>query len=354
MLNGCYLRNGAEFYVAINNKGLWPNLTVLDSGEIGAIVYNQPSHGFGEGDVELWVSADGGKIWEMRSVASDHSNNPELVRMNHAAGLNANGDLVVLVSGWSAGRQRPTLPMQVCISPDNGETWQRQVTDIRHVPFGDIVCSPDGTLVSALYSSQYADVDVGPPGVVLFASEDDGQTWNEWQRLPGNCNETALLRCSTGKWLAATRIPASDRHDVLVRSGQALQLTTSQDKGEVWSTPQAVSLPSQHPAHLLELHDGPILLTYGSRIPGQYGVMVRLSDDYGESWSMPEPLISVSVPTDCGYPSSVQLEDDTIVTAYYFGKRPHAPEGTPPTYSVPWHHNYHMGVARWDTGLISD
>ena len=67
MLNGCYLRTGAEFYMAINNKGLWPNLTMLSSGEIGAAVYNQPSHGGGEGDVELWVSRDGGTLWELRS-----------------------------------------------------------------------------------------------------------------------------------------------------------------------------------------------------------------------------------------------------------------------------------------------
>ncbi len=349
MLNGCYLRNGAEFYIAINNKGLWPNLTMLLGGEIGAVVYNQPSHGYGEGDFELWVSSDGDTLWELRSVVSDHGEDPELVRMNHAVGLNANGDLVVLVSGHSAGRRPPTLPVQVCISSDGGETWRRQVTNVPHIPFGDIVCKPDGTLVSAMYTSDPADVDSRPPGVVLLASEDDGLTWNEWQRLPGNYNETALLRCSDGRWLAAMRTLGPVRDDVLYYSGGPLQLTTSEDEGETWSSPLPVSLPCQHPAHLLELHDRRILLTYGSRIPGQYGVVVRLSDDHGESWSMPEPLISVSVQTDCGYPSSVQLEDGLIVTAYYFGKQPHTPEGAPPS-SVPWHHHYHMGVARWHTG----
>jgi hypothetical protein len=50
---------------------------------------------------------------------------------------------------------------------------------------------------------------------------------------------------------------------------------------------------------------------------------------------------------DCGYPSSVQLSDDTVVTAYYFGPKhkSYAIETTPG--GLPWHCRYHMGVARW-------
>jgi hypothetical protein len=38
--------------------------------------------------------------------------------------------------------------------------------------------------------------------------------------------------------------------------------------------------------------------------------------------------------TDGGYPSSVQLKDGTIVTAYYCQR-------------IPMHQRYHMGVVRW-------
>ena len=71
------------------------------------------------------------------------------------------------------------------------------------------------------------------------------------------------------------------------------------------------------------------------------------SDDGGESWSAPFVLISMPGSdwhkTDCGYPSSVQLDDGTIVTAYYFG--PKKPEWA--AHGLPWHQRYHMGVARW-------
>ena len=102
--------------------------------------------------------------------------------------------------------------------------------------------------------------------------------------------------------------------------------------------------PGQENANLLELHDGRLLPSFTSRIPGLFGVVLRISDDGGESWSRPCVLLSMPAgdwhKTDCGYPSSVQLADGTLVTAYYFG--PKKPGG-----GLPWHNRYHMGVARW-------
>ena len=73
-MNGCQMLPGAQFYVAIDNKGLWPNLTKLPNGELAAAVYNHPSHGYGDNsDVELWISGDGGVNWEFRSTMSSHT-----------------------------------------------------------------------------------------------------------------------------------------------------------------------------------------------------------------------------------------------------------------------------------------
>ena len=56
MLTGAYLLPEAEFYVAVGNAGLWPDLTMMPDGEIVVAVYNRPNHGRGNGDVELWAS----------------------------------------------------------------------------------------------------------------------------------------------------------------------------------------------------------------------------------------------------------------------------------------------------------
>ncbi len=343
MLSGCNMLAGAEFYVAIDNKGLWPNLTLLPDGEIAAAVYNHPSHGMGCGDIELWVSGDEGRSWKYRSTVSDHAGEPDKIRMNHAVGMNGQGQLVVLVSGWSAGQRRPILPLQVCISGDSGQTWRRHILDTRRVPYGDISLLSDGALVCAMYEYQY-------PGKVsdssLFKSSDGGRSWQPIATIAAS-SETYLL-CSDDKpWLAACRTKPVEAYDPPYAHGTGVVLYRSADKGNIWSNGKLVSPPGQDNAHLLRLADGRLLLSLTSRIPGLFGVTMRLSNDNGDTWSYPFVLVSIPAidwhATDCGYPSSIQVKDGTIVTAFYFG--PKKPELA--ACSTPWHQRYHMGVARW-------
>ncbi len=87
-----------ERYVAVDNVCAWPNLTLLKDGTIVAAIFNHPSHGLAEGDVECWASTDGGKIWKLRGVPAPHE--PRTNRMNVAAGTANDGSLIVLASGW--------------------------------------------------------------------------------------------------------------------------------------------------------------------------------------------------------------------------------------------------------------
>jgi len=348
MLNGCNLLPGAEFYVAIDNKGLWPNLTLLPNGEIVAAVYNHPSHGMGSGsNVELWVSEDEGRMWDCRSTVSDLGDEPTGIRMNHAAGLNSRGELVVLVSGYHEGQRLPFLPTQVCVSADGGRTWDRGLLDDGAVPFGDIVGLPDGQLACPMYKTLSREPRVVDSSV--YFSDDKGRTWGGKSYIAG-ASETHIIRCSDGVWLAAARTACSDRMDGVLPHGSGELLFRSTDEGRTWSEGKPLSPQGQENAHLLELHDGRLLCSFTSRIPGLFGVVMRLSEDSGETWSMPCVLMSIPARdwhrTDIGYPSAVQLPDGTIVTAYYAGpKRPGWANA-----GVPWHQRYHMGVARWDMG----
>ena len=90
------------------------------------------------------------------------------------------------------------------------------------------------------------------------------------------------------------------------------------------------------------LQDRSILLTYGVRLRGMLGVCAMVSRDEGVTWDDPRVLFKTDVyqsntsptGTDGGYPSSVQLENGTILTAYYCQR-------------IPNHQRYHMGVVLW-------
>jgi hypothetical protein len=324
-----------ERFIAIDNVCAWPNLTLLSDGEIIAVIYNQPCHGVWEGDVECWASTDGGVLWTRRGVMATHE--PGTGRYNHAVGLAHDGALVALVSGYGPVPP-PGMPRDpnvkadflinwVCRSTDRGRTWQKAETltlpanTTEVIPFGDIERSPDGTLGVTAYAWNEGKAN----HVYLLRSRDDGHTWGQAVLIGADdYNETDVLCLDEGRWLAAART-LRDQH---------LDLFVSEDGGRSWVCRGPLTLPRQHPAHLLRLADNRILLTYGIRNRGLYGVGARISADLGQTWGPPIVLVDLDDATDGGYPSSVQLTDGTLVTAYYANW-------------VKAHRRYHMGIVRW-------
>ena len=345
-----------ERYIAIDNVCAWPNLTMMPNGDIIATIFNQPGHGICEGDVECWASEDGGRLWQLRGTPAVHE--PTTNRMNVAAGLAHDDTLVVLASGWdkrppkgqgkhgNVGQQ--VLPAWTCLSTDGGRTWTRG-EDIplpgdesqRIIPFGDIVKMPQGKLGACIYSWE-------PPNkhnAYFYTSNDNGRSWSMCGPIrKGNTNETTPIALADGRLLAAART-LDDQH---------LELLESTDGGKNWNEKGPATLGMQHPGNLRQLACGRLLVSYGVRNPGAYGVAARLSSDAGATWSPPRQLVTLpdnlsrnklypdgageqtpySEGQDCGYPSSVQLDDGIIVTAYY-------------TRGSQEHERYHMGVVRW-------
>lgn len=349
---GCNLPSDAECLVAIDNRGLWPNLTLLPDGTIAAVVYNHPSHGYGpDSGIELWVSADAGRSFAYRALVSDVSDCPGGIRMNHAVGVNLRGELVVIVSGYHPGQRPPLLPLQCCRSADGGQTWNRHALDLPGVPFGDILIV-DGRLLCAFYTCAFAGErkDARTFRAYLAASDDQGASWTHFADIAGGVTETHLMRHSGGALFASCRTRCVDGMDGSLPHGAGEKLFRSTDGGNTWDTGRLMSPQGQENAHLLELRDGRLLYCLTSRIPGLFGVVYRLSSDAGQTWSVARPLVTIPAVdwrlTDCGYPSSVQTPDGTVVTAYYFG--PKQPEYVAAT--TPWHTRYHMGVVRWKPG----
>lgn len=321
-------------YVAIDNVCAWPNLTLLRDGSIAAIIHNRPSHGVMDGAIDCWASRNG-EFWEKRGQPAP--NEPGTVRMNVAAGLTGNGDLLVLCSGWGPERFRPhaVLRLWICRSADGGRTWTRCRNFLapekgwsEFVPFGRILAGEDGTLHASCYARGLADPKARHAW--HFLSSDDGRSWRLSSLIGADHNETCLLHLGGKNWLAAAR----------TNPEMVVELFRSADHGASWHGGERATERGQVNGHLLRLKDGRVLLSYGNRVPGEFGVMAKLSRDEGRTWSGPIRLAK-SRDTDCGYPSSVQRADGMIVTGYY-------------AKSAENHERYHMAVAIWEPPATGD
>jgi hypothetical protein len=311
--------------IAIDNVCAWPNLVKLADGTLVAVVFNQPNHGRTEGDVDCWGSADG-LLWKKLSTITQHE--PQMNRMNHAAGLNANGDLVVLCNGWdkvAPERNAESRPIQtvVCISRDGGWTWAQGGPVLPkdeglswQVPFGDITHAANGDLVASTYA-----FGKGAGNIYAVRSKDGGKTWPVIAPIVKDKHcESAILHLGGGKWLAVSR-----RFRIL-----DLDVFASDDDALTWHHVTTLDIKPVSSAHLLKLSDGRVLLTYGNRAQGSYGIEARTSADGGSTWGKPQQLAALEH-SDCGYPDAIELSGGRIIVAYYADR-------------ITQHQRYHMGV----------
>ncbi len=333
----------------------WPNLQVLKDGRtLAAIIFNNASHGHRPGDVECWLSRDGGKTWKLASAVTQHE--PDTIRMNHAAGLAANGDILVLTSGWSnrwpasVPRTRGSYRYEVLgpwlsRSPDGGHSWwvekdafpQKTPAGRPAVPFGNVERAANGDLCVSVYSPQEAweKYEQRKFRSWLYRSSDDGKTWGQPVVVGPVHNETNILHLGDGRWLACARGGTG------VEKKDFMELYASKDDGRTWVSKRQLTGFQRVNGHLLKLSDGKVVFCYGDRAsdPGQKGLEAMISVDSGESWSEPVRLIDWNG-LDGGYPSSVQRADGQIVTAYYSSALPDQPANCIK--------GYHMAVIVWD------
>jgi hypothetical protein len=58
------------------------------------------------------------------------------------------------------------------------------------------------------------------------------------------------------------------------------------------------------------------MMTYGHRRK-PYGNQARISQDHGSTWSEPVLISGDGIGGDLGYPSSVELDDGSLLTVWY-------------------------------------
>ena len=273
-----------------------------------------------KGRLDVIRSTDQGKTWSAPVTVVD---SPEDDR-NPAFGQLRDGTVVL---GYAVARNyeatgrtfkgprsaRVFDGVYILRSRDNGRTWSNPVlSETIHQsyagkgvvsPYGKIVQLKDGTALMAVY---YEFFDGRGFESHLYRSHDGGATWGEPSIIGKGYNETAVVVLPSGEVLAG------------LRSGKekSLWLARSGDGGRTFSEARALTKDMQHPADLIALKGGRVLLTYGERNSPR-GVQALVSTDGGITWGEPIVLSNDAPNIDCGYPSSVELPDGRIATMYY-------------------------------------
>jgi len=212
----------------------------------------------------------------------------------------------------SAEQRKEQLGSWMIRSVDGGISWS--------IPFDCIVNSPHGPVQLSDGRLLYAGKNIGRKEpqesfVGVCESTDDGESWHRLAEIPVRKGDTyddyhELHAVET----ANDRIVVHIRNHNKSNTGETLQ-TESSDGGKTWSTPHAIGVWGL-PSHLLRLKDGRLLMSYGYRRP-PFGNQARVSNDHGRTWSEPLVLSDDGAGHDLGYPSTVQLDDGSLLTVWY-------------------------------------
>ncbi len=323
---------GTRETIAYQDGGLFPVLALAPNGVAVAALRGGAGHIGRAGRMEAVRSTDGGLTWTNPNLLADSEDDDR----NPAFGVSSQGTLILLYhrqhnydadGNYQGGvriSDRKPVAIMATRSFDNGLTWEEPYPlSIDALPtgspYGKIVSLDDGTLLVPIYNSlAWADEqsDQRFDTSYLVRSEDDGLTWGSVSQIAPHMNETALIVLPDGDLLAVLRDDTA----------QALHSTRSQDGGLTWSSTTQITQARQHPADLVHLSNGDILLTYGNRNP-PHRIEGRISRDGGRSWL--DSLLTFSGHlygytaeetrrTDLGYPSSVVRDGSQGITMYYY------------------------------------
>jgi hypothetical protein len=241
--------------------------------------------------------------------------------------------------GWRRGSEMDGV--YVSRSSDGGRNWgDAQRVDISPYRIGwtrgAAVEMPDGGLLlplSGQKGDRYSETDE-PISTFLMRSVDGGLHWRFHSTLAADTrggpdyDEPAMVSLGGGRLLCVLRSHQNPSRDPL---GGYLYTTISDDGGLNWSRPQKSSMWG-NPANVIRLQDGRILCTYGYRMHPDPGVRGSVSAD-GVEWKPEETFIVKALPDvasdrmQIGCPSSVQLADGRILTAYQVWAKSEKREG---------------------------
>lgn len=318
----------------------------LKNGDLLIMTREASEHYASDGDIVMLRSKDGGKTWGDRQVIGAESSDERqgcAVQMNDGTIVmgvyyndlyNVDGTYGAYFN-WKTQKEeaRKTDPGKrylgayIITSDDNGYTWSKpQYLDTKDMPFKNLegptdapLELPDGSILMGVIAYS-PNGQAGNKASVMLRSEDKGKTWKYISTMAddpedklGGFMEPGIVRTKTGRIVTVMRNHGQDH---------AMYATYSDDDGKTWAPVQKTSMIG-HPADLIQLSDGRVMVTYGIRTgphakPG--GIRACFSSDNGKTWdiSAETQLRNDFLNWDTGYPESVELPDGQVLTVYYY------------------------------------
>lgn len=308
----------------------WPTIAKTKSGELLAVFSgDRDQHVCPYGIVQMIRSSDNGETWSEPETI----NNTPLDDRDAGILETKNGTLLVSWftslafdkeshfinnPAWKrhAGKLGPEtrkywLGNWTRRSNDNGKSWEEPVKQNGTAPHGPIELA-DGRL---LYIGT-GNID-GKKVNSVEESSDDGKTWQVISTIAIPDNEDIKYYAEPHvAELPNRKLVTQIRYNPTEKSENYLRQSESYDGGKTWTVTHPTPMWG-YPPHLIVLDNGWLLSAYGVRRK-PFSERACISKDGGKTWDIEnEIILKHAINGDLGYPASVQLDDETILTIYY-------------------------------------
>lgn len=338
----------------------WPTVCRRKNGELVAVFSgDRKGHVCPYGKVQMVRSADDGETWsEPTTIWNSKVDDRDAGIIELADGtLVVNwfssitfgnvkdaksytgvkgGTTQAVIAEWQTRFQEISHEEKICDvgyfsmrSVDGGKTWEKPVRMLGSVPHGGIQLRSGRILMIGRYQKGAGNVvegwddprlKLGDRALTVETSDDGAISWRLLSTIEPNkpyrrnqFHEPHLIELADGTILAHFRFHGA--------GGDQRKRTTMQcesyDGGKTWTPFHSTGILG-YPTHLMKLQDGRLLATFACRIPGRMGEWAVVSSDNGKTWNTGQEIrLSAAPSSDCGYPSTVQLADGSLLTVYY-------------------------------------
>ena len=303
--SGTFIDKGGFFPLALKHKDKVFVFCRTGAGHLGK-----------DGKITTLVSVDGIN-WEIRScVGKDGSD----IR-NPSAFIFPDGKILLAAyrydvydkNGLSAPAEHKAPHFHdtlIYTSGDEGFTWTELHADFSRVTAKIGKVSPHGAMF--MYNNQLLMPAYCREGAFLLGTKDKGLSWEVYTQIgEAGMQEPYVIETPDNDLLAIMRTSDKNREKASV---------ISRFTGKEWTEPELITGSMQHPANFLQLLDGSIILSYSDRNYDNQRILQKLSKDGGRTWGNEWQLGESFNDCDFGYPSTVEIEPEKLLTVFYVNK----------------------------------